>query len=649
MTASLGECTNAPTTVASLVNMVLSDPMTVLSGAIQQVAGKSNDSTTATLSLCIVLLLTNVCLSFIVMTMMVDKYSILYHAKVFLESWTTFVPTIDVKMTIAESKDDGVKSEPVTKMVLVDPKDKTKLNCYDPSTKQLLGTAKNMTSNDVEELLIKAKKAQVEWSQTTFGQRRMVLRTIQKYVVNHVEDICRVSARESGKPKVDAVMGEILTTCEKIRTICDWGELWLRPDYRPTGYMMMHKSAWVEYVPLGVIAPIAPWNYPFHNSINHVISGLMAGNAVVGKVSEHASWSADYFGRIIREALVVNGHNPDLVATVTGMAEAGVALCTSPLVDKIIFTGSTPIGKAVMSSAADNLTPLVLELGGKDVMVLRHDVKVSKIVPFVMRGCFQNSGQNCVGVERVLVYESILDEFVSNVVPKVKALRQGNPLASCGADGMVDCGSMIMPRQLEIVQSLVDDAVKKGATLHCGGKINQSLNGQFFEPTVLSGVTPEMDIFNQEVFGPVMTIVTVPNDDDEECVRLVNNCAFGLGSSIFSGNDAKALAIGRQFHTGMLTVNDYASNYLIQSLPFGGVKESGFGRFAGIEGLRALCLERSIVVDKTPLIQTSIPTPINYPIDMVKGYPFVESLVQLFYNESIIGKIKGIIGLVKNG
>ena len=158
-----------------------------------------------------------------------------------------------------------------------------------------------------------------------------------------------------------------------------------------------------------------------------------------------------------------------------------------------------------------------------------------------------------------------------------------------------------------------------------------------------------MDIFNQEVFGPVMTIVTVPNDDDEECVRLVNHCAFGLGSSIFSGNDAKALAIGRQFHTGMLTVNDYASNYLIQSLPFGGVKESGFGRFAGIEGLRALCLERSIVVDKTPLIQTSIPTPINYPIDMVKGYPFVESLVQLFYNESIIGKIKGIIGLVKNG
>jgi Aldehyde dehydrogenase family len=159
-----------------------------------------------------------------------------------------------------------------------------------------------------------------------------------------------------------------------------------------------------------------------------------------------------------------------------------------------------------------------------------------------------------------------------------------------------------------------------------------------------------MNIFNQEVFGPVMTVVKVPKDDDEECIRLVNLSDFGLGSSIYTSNDAEGLAIGRRFRTGMLTVNDYASNYLIQSLPFGGVKESGFGRFAGIEGLRALCLERAIVVDTFPfLVRTSIPPVIQYPIDMGKGFPFTESLVQLFYNESIIGKIKGILGLVKNG
>jgi hypothetical protein len=167
--------------------------------------------------------------------------------------------------------------------------------------------------------------------------------------------------------------------------------------------------------------------------------------------------------------------------------------------------------------------------------------------------------------------------------------------------------------------------------------------------SICSGVTPEMNIFHQEVFGPVMTVIKVPNDSDEACVNIVNDCEFGLGSSIFSGDAAKGLEVGRQFRTGMLTVNDYASNYLVQSLPFGGCKESGFGRFAGIEGLRALCLERSIAVDRIPGIKTSIPAPIDYPIDMVKGYPFTESLIQLFYNESWIGKIKGIIGLIKNG
>lgn len=211
----------------------------------------------------------------------------------------------------------------------------------------------------------------------------------------------------------------------------------------------------------------------------------MAGNAVVGKVSEHASWSADYYGKIFKKALIVNGHNPDLIATVTGMAEAGQALCSDPIVEKIIFTGSTPIGRKVMQSAASNLTPVILELGGKDAMVLRHDVKLSAVIPMVMRGCFQNSGQNCVGVERVLVYESIHDEFVDKILPIVKALRQGIPLKCAGAGGMVDCGSMIMPGQLDIVQGLVDDAVKKGATLHCGGKPNPELNGQFFEPTIL--------------------------------------------------------------------------------------------------------------------------------------------------------------------
>lgn len=207
------------------------------------------------------------CVVLLTVYLLIEKYAILYHTKLWIEYLTTSIPTIDVPMTPEEAEEGSIKGDPVTDMQLLNAEDNSKLNCFDPSTKQFIGHAKNMSAQDVQVILEKAKVAQAEWKKTTYAQRRMVLRTIQKYIVAHVEDICRVSARESGKPKVDAAVGEILVTCEKIRCICEWGEYWLRPDPRPTGPMMAYKNAWVEYVPLGVIAPIAPWNYPFHNTV----------------------------------------------------------------------------------------------------------------------------------------------------------------------------------------------------------------------------------------------------------------------------------------------------------------------------------------------------------------------------------------------
>jgi hypothetical protein len=209
---------------------------------------------------------------FMAITLM-KQYHLTYHVVLWFEYLIVSVPSIEnlVPMTEAESQDDGVKGEPYlcgdTDPLLVTPQHPRHIQCYDPSTKQRLGQALNMTPTQVHDALVQAKAAQVAWSKTTFRQRRLVLRTIQKYICAHVRDICRVSARDSGKPVVDAVLGEILTTCEKIRTICEMGELWLQPDYRPTGPMMMYKTAWVEYVPLGVIVAIAPWNYPFHNTV----------------------------------------------------------------------------------------------------------------------------------------------------------------------------------------------------------------------------------------------------------------------------------------------------------------------------------------------------------------------------------------------
>lgn len=559
------------------------------------------------------------------------------------------IPSINVMLTQAESKDDGVDSAQFSEIRLKIDSAPNTIQCFDPSTLQKLGEVPAMTAKEVNEACAKAAAAQKEWAKTSFAERRQVLRTMQRYIVNHVEDICRVCTRDSGKPKVDALLGEVMTTCEKIRCINANGELWLRKDYRPTGPMMVHKTAYVEYVPFGVLGVIAPWNYPFHNVMNHVISGIFSGNAVVSKVSEHTSWSASYFSRIIEAALVANGHNPELVQTITGFGDAGAALVASSLVDKIIFTGSPGVGKLVMKGASENLKPVILELGGKDPMVFCNDVKFSEVIPWAMRGCFQNSGQNCCGVERLFVYESIHDTFITEVKENISKLRQGLPLKACGGDGDVDCAAMVMDGQMDIIQSLIDDAVKKGAILHCGGKRNIDLPGQFYEPTLISGITDAMRISHEEVFGPVMCVIKVPNDNDDECIRLVNGCNFGLGSSVYSGSQKRALSLGSRIRSGMFTANDFGVNYMIQSLPFGGVNQSGFDRFAGPEGLRACCLLRSVVLDRIPGVKTTIPPAIDYPIDKEKGFPFASSVIGLFYHESIFGKLKAIFGLIKNG
>jgi acyl-CoA reductase-like NAD-dependent aldehyde dehydrogenase len=252
-------------------------------------------------------------------------------------------------------------------------------------------------------------------------------------------------------------------------------------------------------------------------------------------------------------------------------------------------------------------------------------------------------------LQRLFVYESIEKEFIKAMVEKVGSLRQGCPLG----ERDVDCGAMVMDAQCDIIQALVDDAVAKGAVVHCGGKRNKggdiAEGGQFYQPTLLSGVTPEMRIWKEEVFGPIMCVITVPGDNDDECVKMVNDCPFGLGSSVYSASNSRALAIGSQFNTGMFTANDFGVNYLIQSLPFGGVKESGFGRFAGPEGLRACCVERSIVVDRIPGVTTSIPRAIDYPMDTKRGMGFAIGLVELFYGDSLWLKLKSIGALIRNG
>jgi acyl-CoA reductase-like NAD-dependent aldehyde dehydrogenase len=514
------------------------------------------------------------------------------------------------------------------------PKLPATLECRNPATLEKLGDVPVFDRDAVVERVQRARRAQVRWGDASFAERRRVLQTLLDYIVAHQDEICRLCARDSGKTVVDAMMGEIFPVCEKLRYTIANGERDLSPERRASG-VLMHKAVRVEYAPLGVIGVLCPWNFPFHNIFCPVIPALFAGNAVVVKVSEHTSWSASDFQAMFDEVLTACGWDRDLVQIITGAGDTGSALVTSG-VDKIFFTGSPGNGKKVMAAAAETLTPVVLELGGKDPMIICDDADLDQAVGTAMLGVFTACGQMCVAAERLYVFDAVYDEFVRRVTEKVRALRQGPPTEDDG--GKFDVGAMTMPRQLDIIQRQIDDAVAKGARVLAGGRKNPSLPGQFWEPTLLVDVTHDMAVAREETFGPVMTIVRVR--DEDEAVRLANDCAYGLGSSVFTKDKARGERIAKRISAGMTVINDYGLAYMMQSAPFGGVRISGFGRINGREGLRGCCNIKTVVTDRLPIHQGMS----FYPIKKAT-FPLLQNVISFIYGSGVSTRFRAIAGL----
>ena len=512
------------------------------------------------------------------------------------------------------------------------------------------------------------------------------------------------------------LLRSLLTYATRCRWLVTEGEKYLRPESRSAGAMMFYKKARVEYHPYGVIGAIVPWNYPFHNVFNPLTAALFAGNAIVikasglqmfgtskgpavdrlralpcdscrcpstppGPPSITAGSSARAYGRrgpprtLSRSSPGKSMHQGGMEACFVShrfmadwcrFGEAGNALVTGG-VDKVIFVGSTGIGRKVMEAAAENLTPVVLELGGKDAFIVCDDADLNQVVPTALRGAYQSCGQNCAGAERFIVHAKVYDAFVSKVVAVAQKLRQG----PATGHGTVDCGAMCMPGLAEKVHGLVEDAVEQGARLLVGGELPSQkkararrlpcdlrgstrtsaaerwvyllLQGQFYPPTVLADVTTDMEIMHEEIFGPVLCIAKF--ETDEDAIEIANNCPFGLGSSVFSRNQDRANRIAARLEAGMSSINDFATTYMCQSLPFGGVKESGFDRFAGIEGLRGMCVPKAVCEDRFPwLMRTDIPPPLQYPVSDV-AFTFVTSIVKMFYGYNLRVKVDGLVGL----
>eukprot|EP00051_Salpingoeca_urceolata_P031567 m.12052 g.12052 ORF g.12052 m.12052 type:complete len:603 (-) comp4168_c0_seq2:214-2022(-) len=583
---------------------------------------------------CATALLGLVCDNFLLVVALAVAGMLWHYREAILGGWRK-----RIVVPIPPEADPGWADGPVlAERSIKDPSNPRLVVCFDPCSGRKLGTMPAMTPEQVRQAVAAAREAQNKWATSSWDTRRQLLKLLQDYIVENQETICQVAARDTGKTMVDGAFGEVLTTCEKIRWTLAHGERVLKPEHRDVGWIMTHKNAGVYYEPLGVLGAIIPWNYPFHNMYGQLISTLFAGNGIVLKVSEHASWSAQYYVSIVHAALERLGYSKDLVQIVTGFGDAGNALVCSG-VDKVVFIGSPEVGKLVMRAASETLTPVVLELGGKDCAIVCDDCDFDQVVQLSLRGTFQNCGQNCIGLERLIVHAAIYDRFVETMAANVSALSQGAPL-----DGDVDCGAMTMGSlAMKGIQDLVDDAVSKGARLLAGGKPNTAAGPAFYTPTLLVDVTSSMRIAQQEVFGPVMVIMKAA--DDKDALGIANGCEYGLGSSVFSLDTKRATRIANALNTGMCNVNDFGVNYLCQSLPFGGVKISGFDRFAGVEGLRGCCVPRAMTSDKLSFIRTTIPPPLQYPVTSA-GFKFCKGLIQMFYGDGMGARIAGIAGLI---
>lgn len=453
---------------------------------------------------------------------------------------------------------------------------------------------------------------------------------------------------------IDAALGEILTTVEKLQWTIKHGEKALRPSKRPTNFLMMYKSNTVEYEPLGVVTALVSWNYPFHNLMGPIISSIFAGNGIIVKASENTAWSSYYFTTIARGALTVHGYDQALIQSIVTWPQTASHLTSHPSISHITFIGSRPVAHKVATSAAKALIPVIAELGGKDAaIVLDSALKdLNRITETLLRGTFQSAGQNCIGIERIIACPKIYDILVSKLEPRIKALRVGSGLDAVPGDAKtaVDVGAMISGASFDRLESLIADAVSSGARLLVGGKryhhpIHKSAH--YFQPTLLVDVTPSMLISNEECFAPICVLMRATST--ENAVQIANTPNFGLGASVFGKPSYELEAVIRNLKTGMVAVNDFGVTYAVQ-LPFGGVRGSGYGQFAGEEGLRGLCVGKSVTRDRWDWagLRTSIPAPVRYPIaDLDKGWGFVRGVIELGYG-GFWDSIGGLVRLVRN-
>jgi len=464
-----------------------------------------------------------------------------------------------------------------------------KIRSVNPATGEVLHEFEPATESEVFCAVDRARRAQPAWNAVDAKKRISVLDQFGRLLNDKKLEIAQTITQETGKPQVEALLTEVLVVLDSAKFYAQNSYAFLRDKAIPHANLAMKtKSGRLLREPYGVIGIISPWNYPFSIPAVETLAALIAGNAVVIKPSEFTTQTAFKLAELLHQS----GVPEKVLQIVPGDGSTGAAL-SHAAIDKLIFTGSVATGKGIAQAAAARWLPVVLELGGKDPMIVLEDADLEVATSGAVWGAFVNAGQACLSVERCYVHRMLYSKFLELCARKASSLRLGN-----GMDGETDIGPLIHGRQVALVESHVEDAKRHGARVLAGGMRRTDLGPNFYAPTVLADVTHEMRIMREETFGPVLPVM--PFDTEDEAVQLANDSEYGLAASIWTRDRARGEALARRIHAGSVMINDAVSCFGISEAPHGGVKMSGIGRTHGLFGLEEMVRAKYVDSDRLP-------------------------------------------------
>jgi acyl-CoA reductase-like NAD-dependent aldehyde dehydrogenase len=495
-----------------------------------------------------------------------------------------------------------------------------------PATGEILREFECASLDEVNAAVIRARVAQKLWQERPTAERIQVLRNFQRELHQQKDGIAQQISLETGKPQVEALLTEVLVVLDAVRFYMREARSFLKPQRVPHGNpALKSKRACLLREPYGVIGIISPWNYPFSIAAGDVLAALVTGNAVVLKPSELTPVTA----LRLKELFVAAGLPADLFQVIIGDGDTGAALTQSGI-DKLIFTGSVATGRRIAVAAAERLLPVVLELGGKDPMIVLEDADIEVASSAAVWGAFMNAGQTCLSVERCYVHRAVYDRFVERCVNKTKRLRIGP-----SSDPETEIGPMINKQQLRTVESHVANAVACGARILTGGHCLPELGENFYTPTVLVDLDAKNSrVLQQETFGPVLPIIPFSNDD--EAIAFANDSEFGLAASVWTRDSARGESVAKRIEAGTVMVNDLITCFGTSEAPHGGVKSSGLGRSHGRLGMEEMVRTKYLDIERLP----SIPKVWWYGYGAA-FYEQMKGFLDLLFSKSLLKRISG--------